>query len=713
MRPYHLSYRRSLLDMHIPDWDEKFLSEYDPVSLAENYSRANVEAVLLYCKSHMGLSYWPTPVGGIHPAAKEKDLVGGLVQALKDRGIRAAAYHSNVYDNWAAEAHPEWRTQSPNTLSGGENHTALGKRYGTLCVNNPNYLEFEKTQISALLNLYEFDALWVDMVFWPTICVCKYCQAKSEKELGFSIPQVINWNDEKWNKFQDARVRWLDEFWIEIRDTAREVQPGIPIAHNFAATVGGWYNASTTHQSALDTFTGGDLYGGKDQQLVISKLMHSISKVQPAEYMTSRTPDLRYHVQLRSERELLVQALGAIVNHHAFLFIDAIDPVGTVQPGVYERMGNIFRHIEKYENNLGGRPVQEVAVYFSDNAKMNWEEDGTPITHGPNPVIPHHYNFFGACKALQEEHVSFGIITKSQLQQLSDFKVLVLPDVLRLDTEEIAAISSYVSSGGKLYASGGTGFGDTLTGRVTENLLSEVLGVQASDAYEGGVLFIKPQESNLVTAVSPEEYVSWGLTPSMDLAELAPVKRLDVKRFSPKGSAKVIASLTLPYGYPDSGSLKEHGFASIHSSPPWIDTAEPAIVKNKFGQGESVYSIAPIEGSPDHASKKLFVSLINQLLGDGVRLVAKAKDSVWLTAFDQLDRNVCLVSALNYDESDFGSKVSLEATVRAPMGYRFIGSSSDSASVQISISADGLSASISDSELELFWQSSLKLEKLG
>lgn len=710
MRPYHLSYRRSLLDMHIPAWDEKFLSEYDPNSLAENYSNANVEAVLLYCKSHMGLSYWPTPVGGIHPAAKDRDLVGELVQALKERGIRAAAYHSNVYDNWAAETNPEWRTKSPNTLVGGENHTALGKRYGTLCVNNPDYLEFEKVQISALLSRYDFDALWVDMVFWPTICVCSHCQKKSEQELGFAIPQVIDWNDAKWNQFQDARVRWLDEFWIAIRDAARAVQPGIPIAHNFAATVGGWYNASTTHQSALDTFTGGDLYGGRDQQLVISKLMHSISKVQPAEYMTSRTPDLRYHVQLRSERELLVQALGAIANHHAFLFIDAIDPVGTVQPGVYQRMGNIFRHIEKYEKNLGGKPVQEVAVYFSDNAKMNWEEDGTPISNGPNPVIPHHYNFFGACKALQEEHIPFGIITKSQLPNLNEFKVLVLPDVLRMDEEERAAIARYVSSGGKLYASGGTGFGDTLKGRLTENLLTEILGVQETEPYEGGVLFLKPQEPNLVSAVAPEEYVSWGLTPSMDLAELAPVKKLDVKRFRAKNAAEVIASLTLPYGYPHSGSLSGHGFASIHSSPPWIDTAEPAIVSNKYGSGEAIYSIAPIEGSPDHASKKLFVTLINRLLGDEVRLVAKAKDNVWLTVFDQLDKGVCLVSALNYDESDFGSKVSLEATVRAPAGYKFVGSFSESPSVQISLSTDGLSAEIRDSELELFWQASLKLE---
>ena len=28
---YYDTYRRTLLDMHIPDWDQQFLSEYEPV----------------------------------------------------------------------------------------------------------------------------------------------------------------------------------------------------------------------------------------------------------------------------------------------------------------------------------------------------------------------------------------------------------------------------------------------------------------------------------------------------------------------------------------------------------------------------------------------------------------------------------------------------------------------------------------------------------
>ena len=39
---------------------------------------------------------------------------------------------------------------------------------------------------------------------------------------------------------------------------------------------------------------------------------------------------------------MLVEALGTTAHSSAFLFIDAIDPRGTVNAGVYERIGRVF-----------------------------------------------------------------------------------------------------------------------------------------------------------------------------------------------------------------------------------------------------------------------------------------------------------------------------------------------------------------------------------
>ena len=191
-RRYHQTYRRTLLDMHIPGWDPEFLSEYEPEKLADLYASSNISGVLFYCKSHMGLNYWPAPVGGIHPAAKDRDLVGEMLAALRARGIAPGAYYSVIFDNWAVEHHPEWAIVPATTLKGYDSHI-MGQRYGTACANHPEYRAYEKSQIGALLGRYEFDAFWIDMAFWTGLCVCAHCRERFRVEEGEEIPLVVNW----------------------------------------------------------------------------------------------------------------------------------------------------------------------------------------------------------------------------------------------------------------------------------------------------------------------------------------------------------------------------------------------------------------------------------------------------------------------------------------------------------------------------------------
>src|SRR5581483_5107937 len=149
-KPYQQGHRRMLLDMHIPDWDPRFLSEYDPVTMAARVESAGVDAVMLYCKSHTGLCNWPTPVGQPHRNLGGRDVVGEMVAELDRRGIGTCAYYSVVYDNWAAEQHPEWRHVPVQTLAGGTFHF-LSPRYGTCCPNNPEYLAYELPIVDDLL----------------------------------------------------------------------------------------------------------------------------------------------------------------------------------------------------------------------------------------------------------------------------------------------------------------------------------------------------------------------------------------------------------------------------------------------------------------------------------------------------------------------------------------------------------------------------------
>ena len=62
MKWYKNLYRRHLLDMHIEDWDERFLSEFSPEEYAENLKRAKIQCAMIYLQSHEGLCNFPTKV---------------------------------------------------------------------------------------------------------------------------------------------------------------------------------------------------------------------------------------------------------------------------------------------------------------------------------------------------------------------------------------------------------------------------------------------------------------------------------------------------------------------------------------------------------------------------------------------------------------------------------------------------------------------------
>ena len=45
---YQKSWRRMLIDMHIPDWEKEFLSKYEPEEIAEQYGKAGLQSVMFY-----------------------------------------------------------------------------------------------------------------------------------------------------------------------------------------------------------------------------------------------------------------------------------------------------------------------------------------------------------------------------------------------------------------------------------------------------------------------------------------------------------------------------------------------------------------------------------------------------------------------------------------------------------------------------------------
>ena len=186
---------------------------------------------------------------------------------------------------------------------------------------------------------------------------------------------------------------------------------------------------------------------------------------------------------------------------------------------------------------------------------------------------------------------------------------MVLPDVLRMDDEELEAFRSYVADGGHLYASGRTsllGIDGVLR---TDFGLADVFGAHVIGTEEGSGLHLRAISPMLAEAVYPESYLGhgfgWG-DPNGQTSRPA----LNMPRLSTDYEGVALATLNLPYAYPSPGSRAAHDFASIHSSPPWEDLDNPTIVEHNFGQGRSVYCAVPIETDFTEAGSQVFSALI-------------------------------------------------------------------------------------------------------
>src|SRR5439155_8931601 len=188
----------------------------------------------------------------------------------------------------------------------------------------------------------------------------------------------------------------------------------------------------------------------------------------------------------------------------------------------------------------------------------------------------------------------------------------------------------------------------------------------------GRMVYVRPDEAEpaVADAIAPQGHLSITSSnkPLCGIPRLAP---------SVDSSATALAWLTLPYRYPAAGSVKDHAWASIHSSPPWEDTDHPVVVTNRFGDGRSVYCVSDIETTDAEAHERLFVRLIASLLPhDGARsFTVDTHPAIWANAFDQSDsdRGRLVASFLNYQAELPPVAVPVSFRLRPPAGKTFTG----------------------------------------
>ena len=180
-RWFESAWRRAVIDMHIPDWDSKFLSEFDADRYVAALVRSRAQSIVCYAHSHVGLFNYPTKIGQQHGGLKGRDIVAEMIERCHRRGIAVVLYVSVIHDRWASDQHPDWRIVHPNGGNFGQ-----GSRHGFVCPNSP-YREYVRAWTRELAERYDCEGVRFDMTFWTCVCYCPHCQRRWRDEVGGDV----------------------------------------------------------------------------------------------------------------------------------------------------------------------------------------------------------------------------------------------------------------------------------------------------------------------------------------------------------------------------------------------------------------------------------------------------------------------------------------------------------------------------------------------
>ena len=622
---YSNNYRRHLIDMHIDDWDDSFMTEFSVEDYVKNLKLANVTNAMIYLQSHAGLCYYPTKSGVMHKAfVGREDTMRKLFDRCHEEGIAVTAYYSLHYNTREHDRHPEWRYLRANGLSKREAGVAIkdsaeldfgsakSARYGMCCPNNPGYREFVYAQIEEMVELYpDIEGLFFDMPYWSGPCYCQHCQARFKAEKGYEMPKQARQGTHEVTDMIDCLHRWMGE-WIQmVTDHVKKCAPTMSVEHNFAPGIAGesWNGCGEGVANASD-FVGGDLNGGLVNQSLACKFYQNITKNAPFDYMCTRCkPRLSSHTMTKTEDEMKVEVMLTAAHHGASMAIDCIDPVGTIDERVSRMIGRVYSFLAPYEPYFKGKMVEDIGIYYSLRSRHS--------TYGEK--FDNKTSSKGLTKKLVEANLPFGVT--GNFHSIDEYKILILPMVTDFESDDVARIVSYVENGGRVFMIGAT----------SNELLRRLLDAEFIKYTKEKSIYIAPTEK--------------GKPYFLDFNKKYPVAYNGVAPVIKAGdNCEVLATLTLPYTEPDNVS-----FSSIHSDPPGRPTDTPLVIRRNVGKGQVIWSALPLESVEtfDYEYGLIFRNLLLSLVPDYVPSFAgNAPEDVEVTLYDAGDVytvNVCTI----------------------------------------------------------------------
>lgn len=422
------------LDFHTSGDIPAIADKFDAAAFVRTMQEARVNSATVFARCHHGWLYYDSKVFPqlVHPNLKNRNLLVEQVRALHAAGIKAPVYITVQWDYESAKNHPEWLIRKENGEHEGPPFTEPGF-YQSLCVNS-GYLDFLKAQTREVMELLqdELDGIFFDIVGIRP-CLCAACRKEMKS-------RSIDMTDERAVRAFAAFT--LNRFKADMTAFVRQYRPDCTIFYN-AGHVG------TCTVKSADTYTHFELESlpsggwGYLHFAVTGRYARKLGK--DCMGMTGKFHKSwgDFH-SLKNQAALEFECFRMLSFGFACSIGDQLEPGGTLNPATYRLIGNVYRQIEAREAYARpSAPVVEAAVLSAED-----------------PLYEHRMsaNLMGATQLLEELGIQFDILDPAM--PLDGYRLVILPDDIRLTKDEQEKLDRFVREGGAVLACGQGGLNE-------------------------------------------------------------------------------------------------------------------------------------------------------------------------------------------------------------------------------------------------------------
>lgn len=565
MSKKHTATRRCyLIDHHSPQPPDVLLDHLNIDEYEAFFETAGIDSLMVYCKDHWGVTYYPSEVEG---AQKHQGVKGDWIKEvstlLKKKDIEFVAYYCIEYDEGAARRFPEWRVRKADGTP-----TIRDDEFAkwSLCCYQTGYREYCLRQLEEIVKNYSPDSLFLD-IFGASLCYCENCRKKFESSYHYPLPE----DPKEVLEHKTDIVEFLNgnakDFLSELKRRVKAIDPTLAVTINFSCHYPKEIRDMLDYQFSEPLLKDNWFSSAYARDTAIGQ--YPILAPGEASQVYNYSAVSEYICDLSS-----IAAQGCRVGMYSGS--QHID--GTLDFEEARRLGAAYTEIKKMEPYLVDRtPVKSAGIIQSDLSMAinipSLEADAILRAKRHNP---HQNAVLGAMQLCEHAKIPYQVLPERTLDQemLKQFDLILLPEVFVIEQDIVDLLTEYAANGGTIISSGQSGLWNA------DSTKREVSSIAGLTGTKDAIIHTEYTQNRWSAYLRPADGTEFS---GLLSCTTPPISEHFIETTA-ESDSETLLNFVLPCVACDA----EH-WVNWWSPPPGADSGYPALIRRSTGKGCTYY----------------------------------------------------------------------------------------------------------------------------